>query len=76
VTHQPLSCLKRECYPLLECTGLELMRHRYKDKAAIDAHGKTDYFKNMGKAMKKEDLLAGPMKVMITKEVGGYVSKL
>jgi quinol monooxygenase YgiN len=52
------------------------MRHRYKDKAAIDAHGKTDYFKNMGKAMKKEDLLAGPMKVMITKEVGGYVSKL
>jgi hypothetical protein len=30
----------------------------------------------MGRAMKKEDLLAGPMKVLITKEVGGYVSKL
>jgi hypothetical protein len=30
----------------------------------------------MGKAFKKEDLLAAPMKVMFTKEAGGYASKL
>jgi len=51
-------------------------RYRYKDKAAIDAHAKSPGFKQMGKTMKEEDLLAGPMKVMFTKEAGGYASKL
>ena len=49
---------------------------RYKDKASLEAHGKSEYFKNLGRALKKEDLLAAPMKVMFTKEVGGYASKL
>jgi quinol monooxygenase YgiN len=49
---------------------------RYKDKAAIDAHAKSPDFKKMGKAMKEEGLLAGPMKVMFTKDAGGYASKL
>jgi quinol monooxygenase YgiN len=52
------------------------MLYRYKDKAAIDAHAKSEDFKNMGRTMKKEALLAGPMKVMFTKEAGGYASKL
>jgi hypothetical protein len=34
-------------------------------------HGKTEHFKTMGRAMKKEDLLAEPMKILVTKEVGG-----
>ena len=52
------------------------MGGRYKDKAAIDAHAKSPDFKKMGKTMKEEDLLAGPMKVMFTKEAGGFASKL
>ncbi|KAH7061618.1 hypothetical protein BKA63DRAFT_199034 [Paraphoma chrysanthemicola] len=53
-----------------------VMLETYKDKAAIDVHGKSEAFKNMGRIMKKEDLLAGPTKIMFTKEVGGYASKL
>lgn len=49
---------------------------RYKDQAAIAAHAKSPDFKVMGKTLKKEDLLAAPMKVIFTKEVGGYASKL
>jgi len=30
----------------------------------------------MGKTMKSEDLLAEPMRVIFTKEAGGYASKL
>jgi hypothetical protein len=43
---------------------------------SIKIHGQTDYFKAMGKAFKEEDLLAEPMKVLFTKEAGGYASKL
>lgn len=46
------------------------------DKAAIEAHSKSEDFKALGRAFKKEDLLAQPMKVIITKEAGGYASKL
>jgi hypothetical protein len=53
-----------------------LTRCRYKDKASIEVHGNTDYFKNLGKAFKEEDLLGEPMKVMFTKEAGGYASRL
>jgi quinol monooxygenase YgiN len=53
-----------------------LTRCRYKDKASIEVHGKTDHYKNMGGAFKEEDLLAEPIKVMFTKEAGGYASRL
>ncbi|KAJ4371973.1 hypothetical protein N0V83_003746 [Neocucurbitaria cava] len=53
-----------------------VMLETYKDKASLEIHGKSSYFKDLGRAFKKEDLLAGPMKVMFTKEVGGYASKL
>ncbi|CAO2656508.1 Nn.00g053110.m01.CDS01 [Neocucurbitaria sp. VM-36] len=53
-----------------------VMLETYKDMASLEIHGKSDYFKNLGRTLKKEDLLAAPMKVMFTKEVGGYASKL
>ncbi|KAF9699910.1 hypothetical protein EKO04_002544 [Ascochyta lentis] len=53
-----------------------IMLETYKDQASIAAHAKTDYFKTLGRTMKKEDLLAEPMKVIFTKEAGGYASKL
>jgi hypothetical protein len=37
---------------------------------------KTDYFKLLGKTMKEEDLLAAPMKIIMTKESGGFASRL
>jgi quinol monooxygenase YgiN len=49
---------------------------RYADKAALETHGKTDYFKELVGTFKEEDLLAEPMKVLLTQEVGGYASKL
>jgi quinol monooxygenase YgiN len=52
------------------------MDYRYKDKAAIQAHSTSEHFKKMEKAMKDGDLLAGPSKIMVTKEAGGYASKL
>ncbi|KAF1911661.1 hypothetical protein BDU57DRAFT_524271 [Ampelomyces quisqualis] len=53
-----------------------IMLETYKDMAAIEAHSKSEDFKHMGRTMKKEDLLAAPMKVLFTKEAGGYASKL
>jgi quinol monooxygenase YgiN len=49
---------------------------RYKDQASLQTHGTSKDFKEMGRAFKKEDLLAAPMQVIFTKEVGGYASKL
>ncbi|CAN9468743.1 unnamed protein product [Alternaria alternata] len=49
---------------------------RYANKAALETHGKSEDFKKLGKTMKTEDLLAEPMKVLFTKEAGGYASKL
>lgn len=49
---------------------------RYKNKEALGVHGASTHFKDLGRAFKKEDLLAAPMKVYFTKEVGGYTSKL
>ncbi|KAF2280368.1 uncharacterized protein EI97DRAFT_464335 [Westerdykella ornata] len=48
----------------------------YQDKAALDAHGKAEHFRNFGRQLKKEDLVAGPPKLYFTKPVGGYVSRL
>jgi quinol monooxygenase YgiN len=49
---------------------------RYKNKEALGIHGASAHFKDLGRAFKKEDLLAAPMKAYFTKEVGGYTSKL
>jgi quinol monooxygenase YgiN len=54
----------------------KLMITRYANKAALETHAKSEDFKKLGKAMKTEDLLAVPMKVLFTKEAGGYASKL
>lgn len=53
-----------------------LTARSYANKAALETHAKSEDFKKMGKLMKTEDLLAEPTKVMFTKEVGGYASKL
>lgn len=44
--------------------------------AALQAHGSSDYFKEMSEAFKKEDLVSAPMKILFTKDVGGYTSRL
>lgn len=49
---------------------------RYKDMASMQAHGTSDYFKELGTTVKEEELLAEPMKILFTKDVGGYISKL
>ncbi|KAF2831814.1 hypothetical protein CC86DRAFT_378584 [Ophiobolus disseminans] len=53
-----------------------VMLETYKDKVAIDVHAKSEGFRAMGKVMKEEGLLDGPMRVMVTREAGGYASKL
>jgi quinol monooxygenase YgiN len=55
---------------------MEVDVRRYKDQASLQTHGMSKDFKEMGRTLKKEDLLAAPMKVLFTKEVGGYASKL
>jgi quinol monooxygenase YgiN len=49
---------------------------RYANKAALETHAKSEDLKKLGKAFKTEDLLAEPMKLLFTKEAGGYSSKL
>ncbi|KAF2627825.1 ABM-domain-containing protein [Macroventuria anomochaeta] len=53
-----------------------VMLETYKDQASIAAHAKSPDFKALGKTLKQEDLLAEPMRVIFTKEAGGYASKL
>ncbi|KAF2799865.1 antibiotic biosynthesis monooxygenase-like protein [Melanomma pulvis-pyrius CBS 109.77] len=53
-----------------------IMLETYKNKEALGVHGASPDFKALGRALKKEDLLAAPMKAYFTKEVGGYASKL
>ncbi|KAF1932148.1 ABM-domain-containing protein [Didymella exigua CBS 183.55] len=57
-------------------TPVFVMLETYKDQASIGAHAKSPDFKAMGKTMMSEDLLAEPMRIIVTKEVGGYASKL
>jgi hypothetical protein len=42
----------------------------------VAAHAKSEHFRAMGKTMKKEDLLAEPIKAIFTREAGGFASKL
>ncbi|KAF1969936.1 hypothetical protein BU23DRAFT_601318 [Bimuria novae-zelandiae CBS 107.79] len=53
-----------------------IMFETYKDKATLQAHGSTDHFKELGKVLEGESLLAEPMKIIFTKAVGGYASRL
>lgn len=49
---------------------------RYKDEKSLGVHAASKEFRELGKAMKSEGLLAEPMKVWFTEEVGGFASKL
>ena len=51
-------------------------RYRYADQAALDAHVNSPFGQELGKAFKEEDLVAEPMKIIVTKSVAGYASKL
>ncbi|KAH8711785.1 hypothetical protein GQ44DRAFT_689958 [Phaeosphaeriaceae sp. PMI808] len=53
-----------------------IMLETYRDMAAIQTHSKSEASKTLGRIMKKEGLLAAPMKVIFTKEVAGFASKL
>ncbi|KAH9878842.1 hypothetical protein J1614_002276 [Plenodomus biglobosus] len=53
-----------------------VMLETYADRAALEAHGKSEAYKTLGRAMKREELLAEPIRVLFTKEVGGFASKL
>jgi len=53
-----------------------VMLETYKDKASITAHGGSDAFKALGRALKKEALLGKPMEVLFTKSVAGFASRL
>ncbi|KAF1937905.1 antibiotic biosynthesis monooxygenase-like protein [Clathrospora elynae] len=53
-----------------------VMLEKYANQAALETHGKSDHYKDLGRALKEEELLAEPLKVLFTKEAGGYGSKL
>ncbi|CBX95815.1 hypothetical protein IAQ61_004651 [Plenodomus lingam] len=56
--------------------GVFVMLETYANQAALETHGKSEAYKALSRAMKQEDLLAAPMKVLFTKEVAGFASKL
>lgn len=75
--HQFSSCWRRKHrHSTIHLKFPNPLFFRYANKAALETHAKTDHFKAMNKTVKKEDLLAEPMKIVFTKEVGGYASKL
>ena len=51
-------------------------QYRYADEAALNAHVSSPFGQELGKAFKDEDLVAEPMKIILTKSVAGYASKL
>ncbi|KAF1842778.1 antibiotic biosynthesis monooxygenase-like protein [Cucurbitaria berberidis CBS 394.84] len=53
-----------------------VMLETYKDQASLEAHAKSEHYQALSRAIKDEDLLAAPIKVMFTKEAGGYASRL
>ena len=66
---------KRHSY-FQEVHTYSFCRCRYKDQESLKVHGGSKDFKELGRAFKKEGLLEGPMKVLFTKEAGGFASKL
>ncbi|MCJ1443074.1 MAG: hypothetical protein MMC23_003571 [Stictis urceolatum] len=59
-----------------EGTPLFVVVEEYKDEAAVDKHMNSEYFKELGAAIKDQNLLAKPLDIMKTKVIGGYDSKL
>ncbi|KAF2111353.1 antibiotic biosynthesis monooxygenase-like protein [Lophiotrema nucula] len=53
-----------------------VMLETYKDQDSLKQHAGSKDFKAMGNAFKDEGLLKEPMKVLFTKSVAGYASKL
>jgi quinol monooxygenase YgiN len=53
-----------------------LIPHRYKDKAALAAHGSSEGIKNFQKTIKGEDLLEAPLQLKFVKTVGGFSSRI
>jgi len=49
---------------------------RYKDAAAIKAHGQFPEFKEANRALKREGLLAGPSEIIVLEEKTGFASRL
>jgi quinol monooxygenase YgiN len=50
--------------------------NRYKDKAALVAHGKTGYFQAFSKRLAADNLVAAPLQVKMIKPFAGYSSRL
>ncbi|KAE8446730.1 hypothetical protein EG329_011635 [Mollisiaceae sp. DMI_Dod_QoI] len=48
----------------------------YKDKAAYDAHFKTEYFQKLGEILPKEGVLAAPLDIRTIKPIAGFASRL
>lgn len=51
------------------------MSHRYKDRAAFEAHGNSDHFQKAGKTMADEGLLAKPLEVKVLGALAGFANK-
>jgi quinol monooxygenase YgiN len=49
---------------------------RYKDKAALAAHGKTEYFQVFSKRLAADKLVAAPLQIKMVKPFAGYSSRL
>jgi quinol monooxygenase YgiN len=49
---------------------------RYKDKAALAAHGKTEYFQAFSKKLAADKLVAAPLQIKMVKPFAGYSSRL
>lgn len=48
------------------------LEKRYKNKAALAAHGSTPAFKTFYATIQKEDLVSAPTQLKFVKEVGGF----
>ncbi len=51
--------------------GLFLFYEQYASQEAIDAHGKTDHMRTMGRALRDEGLIAGPPVIEQYTQVAG-----
>jgi hypothetical protein len=73
---QSILVIETSSNPFLAYIISMLTWHRYKDKAAMGAHGSTKEFKAFQKKLKDEDLVGGPMQLKLVKNVGGFSSRL
>ncbi|TVY82265.1 hypothetical protein LSUE1_G005979 [Lachnellula suecica] len=56
-------------------TNVFVVEEIYKNQAALDAHFKTEYFQELGKAIPAEELLAAPLNIMTIKPIAGFASR-